>query len=68
MTEEFKKRGRPKTKDGKRVTFYLSKDSIKKLGKMTELGKNASALIEALINSHYLKTREQKTLGENGKD
>ncbi len=52
---EAKKRGRPKTKDGKKVTFYLSLESIKKLAQMTIIGRNASALIEALINKEYSK-------------
>lgn len=57
-----KKRGRPKTKNGKKVTFYLSFNSIKKLQQMTEIGRNASALIESLINAHYSKTTSQQTL------
>ena len=51
--EDKKKRGRPKTKHGKRVTFYLSFECIKKLEKMTTIGRNASALIESLINKSY---------------
>ena len=54
MDKRFKKkRGRPKTKQGKKVTFYLSFDSIKMLGEMTIIGRNASALVEALINQAY---------------
>ncbi len=52
---EKRKRGRPKTKDGKKVTFYLSFESIKKLGQLTEIGRNASAFIEALINLAHSK-------------
>ncbi len=48
-----KKRGRPKTKNGKRVTFYLSFECIKKLKDMTVIGRNASVLIENLINNSY---------------
>ena len=52
-----KKRGRPKTKNGKRVTFYLSFECIKKLKEMTVIGRNASLLIENLINKEYLKKK-----------
>ncbi len=48
-----KRRGRPKTKDGKKVTFYLSFNSIKKLKTMTIIGRNASKLIEELINKRF---------------
>ena len=58
-----KKRGRPKTKEGKKVTFYLSLDSIKKLKEMTIIGRNASALIEALINQAYYSKKLEKKHG-----
>ena len=50
---EKKKRGRPKVKQGKRVTFYLSYKCIKNLKQMTTLNRNASKLIEDLINKEY---------------
>lgn len=50
-----KKRGRPKTKDGKKVTFYLSLDCIKKLKIMTSINRNASKLVENLIIEKYLR-------------
>ena len=56
-TENIKKRGRPRTKDGKRVTFYLSFECIKKLKDMTVMSRNASVLIENLINQHYIKNK-----------
>ncbi len=53
-----KKRGRPKTKNGKKVTFYLSLNCIEKLGIMTRINRNASKLVEDLIMEKYLKHKE----------
>ena len=55
MMENKKKRGRPKIKDGKKVTFYLSMDCIKKLKVMTNINRNASKLVEDLIIEKYLR-------------
>jgi len=51
----IKKRGRPKIKYGKNTTFFLSNEAKKKLKVLTEPGRNASAFVEALINSAYNK-------------
>lgn len=45
--------GRPKTKHGKRVGFYLSYDTIKKLRQMTTLTRNNSEFVEDLIIKEY---------------
>lgn len=52
-TPEKRKRGRPKTKHGKRINFYLSHDTIKKLNQMTTLTRNNSGFVEALIIKAY---------------
>lgn len=51
--ENQKKMGRPKIKYGKKVTFNLSFETIKKLKIMTTLGQNASKFVEELINEEY---------------
>ena len=48
-----RKRGRPKTKEGKRVSFNLSFKAIKKLKQMTAISRNASKFMEDLINEKY---------------
>ncbi len=52
-TPEKKKGGRPKTKHGKKVTFYLSYDAIDKLNKMTTLTRNNSEFVQNLIIKQY---------------
>ena len=53
QTPEKNKGGRPKTKHGKKVTFYLSFDSIKKLNQMTTLTRNNSQFVQDLIIKEY---------------
>ncbi len=54
-TPEKKRRGRPKIKQGKRITFYLSYDSIEKLKQMTTLSRNNSGFVQDLIIKEYHK-------------
>ena len=57
-----KKRGRPKTKEGKKVTFYLSNHTIAKLRLMTAINGNASRLIEELIDERHDATNQREGL------
>ena len=57
---EKKRRGRPKEKKGKRVTFFLSFDCIKKLNDMTTISRNKSKFIETLINEKFEKINQIK--------
>lgn len=59
-----KKRGRPKTKEGKNVTFYLSHHVIAKLRLMTTLNRNASQFIERLIEERYDATKKREGLDQ----
>ena len=59
-----KKRGRPKTKEGKNVTFYLSNHIIAKLRLMTTLNRNASKFIEGLIEERYDGTKKREGLDQ----
>lgn len=52
-TPEKKRRGRPKTKQGKNITFYLSYPCIEKIKQMTMISRNASVLVENLVNKEY---------------
>ncbi|MFW9873017.1 MAG: hypothetical protein ACFFG0_07960 [Candidatus Thorarchaeota archaeon] len=54
-----KKKGRPKIKNGRNVTFYLSEEVIEKLSILTTIGRNASAYVEALINKAYSESRSR---------
>lgn len=54
----LKKKGRPKRKEGKRVTIYLSENCIKKLNEMTIISRNKSALIEDLISEKFNKIND----------
>ena len=60
-----KKRGRPKTKEGKAVTFYLSHHIIAKLRIMTTMTKNASKFIEDLIEEKHDATKEREGLDQS---
>ena len=53
QTPEKRRGGRPKTKHGKRVAFYLSFDTIKKLNQMTTLTRNNSKFVQDLIIKEY---------------
>lgn len=55
MEEKRKRRGRPKVKKGKRVTFFLSINCIKKLNDMTAISRNKSKLVETLIDERFEK-------------
>ncbi len=57
-----KKRGRPKTKEGRKVTFYLSNHIIAKLRLMTTLNSNASKFVEDLIEEKYNATKQREEL------
>ena len=48
-----KRGGRPKTKHGKRVGFYLSFDTLKMLDQMTTLTRNKSQFVQDLIIKEY---------------
>ena len=66
--ESQKKPGRPKKKEGKKVTINLSFDAIKKLRQMTILGRNASQFIENLISDRFvlIQAREEQRKLNNG--
>ena len=57
-----KKRGRPKIKEAKRITFYLSNHIIAKLRLMTSLSQNKTKFIEDLIEEKYNATKEREGL------
>lgn len=60
----IKKRGRPKTKEGKNVTFYLGNQIIAKLRLMTTISRNASKFIEELIEERYDATKKREGLDQ----
>jgi hypothetical protein len=59
---EKKKLGRPKTKEGRKITFYLANHIIAKLRMMTSQSQNMSKFIEDLIEEKYNATQERKRL------
>ncbi len=65
MVTITKKRGRPKIKEAKRMTFYLSNHIIAKLRIMTTLNRNASKFIEDLIEEKYNGKKEREGLDQS---
>jgi len=52
-----RKRGRPRTKNGKAVSLFLSLDCISKLNELTTISRNKSRLVEVLINERFEKVK-----------
>ena len=52
-----KKIGRPKVKNGKAVSLFLSFDCISKLNEMTMISRNKSRFVEKLIVEKFEKLK-----------